>query len=689
MPKRFSVEQIEPRVLFAAAAVDAIANQTGVPVGKTIQIPLTSTSDAGAVSYSIRTDKTKVAVGLRPGTNTFIQMDVQGYSSPMVFELFDDTAPDTVRRIKGLINAKFYDGLTFHRIINNFVIQGGDPNGDGTGGPQGTFGDEFDAGTIFSGTGQLAMANSGKDTNGSQFFITEGPQRALDFNHTIFGQLIRGEATRQAISNLATDSNGAPTSAVKITRVRVIQDSTDAVLVVKPLVANVGVNIKVTGTNTDGSSSKSFTVTGSADSTDDPPILVNPQPVYYTTAGKPITINLSSVDPEGNSANFFTGQWANQNGATGSFSGTNQNIVTITPAAKNGPIALRVGVISSNTAQNRGSTQLAQGDSSGISISDSQLIRIAVGDLPISVTANNGDATAGVAQRYLIGTIRDSDAAGTPSSFTGTVDWGDGTVSSSLTINKRSAGVYNVYATKTYSSKTSGLMPITLTVSGDLGAYAESTSTITVRQATELSGTTLAVNGTAGDDKIGISRKGGNYIVTVNGATTSFATSAVSLIQVLGLAGSDLIRLTDTVFSDTYLDGGDGNDAIYGGSGSNIINAGAGADSVFCGNGVGSIANRVAGGDGNDTITGGTGRDRIFGGAGNDSIQGAAGRDILSGDEGNDIVVGGASADSLYGAAGDDILNGLSGADLVDGGAGTDTYKFDLRDTVLNCEIRV
>ena len=96
------------------------------------------------------------------------------------------------RRSRGLVEANFYDNLTFHRVVPDFVIQGGDPPGDGTGGPGFQFDDEFHPDAIFTGDAQLAMANSGKDTNGSQFFVTIGPQRHLDFNHTIFGQLVRG-----------------------------------------------------------------------------------------------------------------------------------------------------------------------------------------------------------------------------------------------------------------------------------------------------------------------------------------------------------------------------------------------------------------------------------------------------------------------------------------------------------------
>ena len=100
-------------------------------------------------------------------------------------DLFDDDAPNTVKNFVDLITKKFYDGLTFHRVIPNFVIQGGCPTGDGTGGPGYQIDCEINDNLHVAGT--LSMAHAGKDTGGSQFFICHSPQPHLDGVHTVFG----------------------------------------------------------------------------------------------------------------------------------------------------------------------------------------------------------------------------------------------------------------------------------------------------------------------------------------------------------------------------------------------------------------------------------------------------------------------------------------------------------------------
>ena len=107
-------------------------------------------------------------------------------------ELFEKDAPNTVANFEKLINEGFYDGLTFHRVIPDFVIQGGCPNGNGTGGPGYTIKCETEGNPNKHGTGALSMAHAGKDTGGSQFFITHSPQPHLDGVHTVFGQVIDG-----------------------------------------------------------------------------------------------------------------------------------------------------------------------------------------------------------------------------------------------------------------------------------------------------------------------------------------------------------------------------------------------------------------------------------------------------------------------------------------------------------------
>ncbi len=105
-------------------------------------------------------------------------------------ELFEKDAPNTVANFEKLINKGFYDGLTFHRVIPDFVIQGGCPNGNGTGGPGYTIKCETQGNPNKHGTGALSMAHAGKDTEGSQFFITHSPQPHLDGVHTVFGKVI-------------------------------------------------------------------------------------------------------------------------------------------------------------------------------------------------------------------------------------------------------------------------------------------------------------------------------------------------------------------------------------------------------------------------------------------------------------------------------------------------------------------
>lgn len=110
----------------------------------------------------------------------------------IILELFDKDAPKTVENFENLANKGYYDGLTFHRVIPNFVIQGGCPKGDGTGGPGYTIKCETKNNPNKHGAGALSMAHAGKDTGGSQFFITHSPQPHLDGVHTVFGKVIEG-----------------------------------------------------------------------------------------------------------------------------------------------------------------------------------------------------------------------------------------------------------------------------------------------------------------------------------------------------------------------------------------------------------------------------------------------------------------------------------------------------------------
>jgi len=133
-------------------------------------------------------------------------------------ELHDDDAPETVANFRKLAEDGFYDDLTFHRVIPDFMIQGGCPQGTGTGGPGYTFGDEFNDHKIVRGA--LAMANSGPATNGSQFFIVTTEEAPwLDGKHTVFGRVTDGMDVISAIEAVETGANDRPVETQKIERV--------------------------------------------------------------------------------------------------------------------------------------------------------------------------------------------------------------------------------------------------------------------------------------------------------------------------------------------------------------------------------------------------------------------------------------------------------------------------------------
>src|SRR5436309_9637651 len=137
---------------------------------------------------------------------------------PIEIELFDDDAPKTVENFRKLAADGFYDGVIFHRVIKDFMIQGGDPTGTGTGGPGYTFEDEFNQHKVVRGA--LAMANAGPGTNGSQFFIvTTDAAPWLDGKHTVFGQVTSGMDVVDSIESQETDARDRPVPPAVIERV--------------------------------------------------------------------------------------------------------------------------------------------------------------------------------------------------------------------------------------------------------------------------------------------------------------------------------------------------------------------------------------------------------------------------------------------------------------------------------------
>lgn len=190
-----------------------VPTQTSIPTSTPTVIPTTE-GETNIKQYSqpppmtIEVDKRYVAT-------------INTNQGAIVIELFPKEAPTTVNNFVFLAKDGFYDGVIFHRVMKGFMIQGGDPVGTGTGGPGYKFEDEFVPSLVFDRPGILAMANSGANTNGSQFFITVVPTPHLNGRHTIFGRVLEGQDVADAISLVATGAQDRPVQAVVIESIEI------------------------------------------------------------------------------------------------------------------------------------------------------------------------------------------------------------------------------------------------------------------------------------------------------------------------------------------------------------------------------------------------------------------------------------------------------------------------------------
>ena len=232
--------------------------------------------------------------------NRSLELDIDGYGS-MLFELFENRAPRPTSRIVELVEADFFDGMDFHRILEGFVIQGGDPTGTGFGGSTlGNFDDQYHLDLQHNTSGVLSYAKSADDTNDSQFFIADGPLPFLNFEHSVFGTLTEGENVRAAIDLIPTDSQGRPALfPIRINEARIVTDNENSLVMLSPKADAGTTTVTVTITDAAGNEiEQDFQVDLQSDTSNGAPFL-NPIPVSGTCRNQIHQLQLSSQDKEG------------------------------------------------------------------------------------------------------------------------------------------------------------------------------------------------------------------------------------------------------------------------------------------------------------------------------------------------------------------------------------------------------
>lgn len=281
-------------------------NDISVEIESPRQLPLDGYDPTGnGLTYTVSVDDPDLvdATVLDEG-NRYWSLEIEDYGT-MVFEFFEDKAPRATDRFIELTESGFYDGLTIHRVIDGFVIQGGDPNGNGSGGSSlPDFDDQFHIDLQHNQVGILSMAKSSDDTNNSQFFVTDGTPQHLDFNHTVFGQLVEGFDVLEGISE-AIVNGSTPASDIIITDATVFNDTENAILTVRAREASGTTSVTVTATDSENNStSQTFQVTLEPSSRNSQPFL-DDIPELTAAVGSTLEFQLGYTDIENDPVFFF------------------------------------------------------------------------------------------------------------------------------------------------------------------------------------------------------------------------------------------------------------------------------------------------------------------------------------------------------------------------------------------------
>ncbi|MEW4562734.1 peptidylprolyl isomerase [Bremerella sp. JC770] len=309
------VQSIEDLIAYTGISIpqgeplyfEEIPDQTDLISGQSYHIPLDGYSPSGEpLTYTVTSSSGEVIASVMQG-NKSLRIYTSRYGT-MEFYLFEEEAGRATSQIIELAESGFYDGIIFHRVYQSFVIQGGDPNGNGLGGSYlPDFDDQYNPNLRHNGTGILSYAKAYDDGNDSQFFIMEGTAPHLDFQHTVFGFLTEGEVVRESISSTYTAGGTRPQWNVVMDEVTTFVDMENGVLRLKIPEGAAGTET-ITVTVSDGQGnmlSRSFDVTYAPDSsyTSNPYLSFIPDVVM--TPGSSHTFQLSAMNLDGDELIFY------------------------------------------------------------------------------------------------------------------------------------------------------------------------------------------------------------------------------------------------------------------------------------------------------------------------------------------------------------------------------------------------
>jgi len=667
-------------LLSASPALEVIQDVT-LSSGSPLLIPLNaSDADGQVLTFTASSDDPLVST-LIPDGNRSMRITVENFGT-MTFELFEDRVERATDHIISLAESGFYDGVLFHRVIDGFMIQGGDPTGTGSGGSTlGNFDDQFNVDLQHNRGGLLSMAKTTDDTNDSQFFITEAPTRWLDFNHSIFGLLTVGEDVREAISNVPTDAGDRPLNNVRMESVEIFVDTENGVLQLSAAEGASGeTDVRVSVTDEDGNStSRTFHVTVEPDTVNSNPYLED-VPEIRTDIDTPVTFTLSPRDVEGDAVAFTAGPPNNSDHTISLDSGTGE--VTVTPL--NGfqgilEISVSVRAAAGGPTDDQtipilvGPDILMQGATADGATTLSLTYEIVTASVdPFDINLYRSGDTVFDAGDALLGTVTISDP-------------GDLTVGVHTKTFPIGGGAGEVALPGAGAAETDDDYNILAVADADLAVDETDVdptgedNTVAFVGVYHPPGGDIFIHGSDDDDTALITP--GSIDVNLNGDVTSYADPDVNELRVRSHGGNDTVDASD-IPKPLKAWGGAGDDRLTGGSGDDVLSGGGGDDTLW-------------GAAGNDHLLGESGVDRIvesadadftlsdaqLTGVGTDLLSSIEQAELSGGSSDNTILAfafsgdatldGGAGNDTLLGAAGNDVLTGGLGNDSVDGWSGS------------------